>query len=47
MQGNYKVQWLQQVCLCIEAYLGLKTEISAHENEIWEVGTVMTQVSVY
>ena len=25
----------QQVCWCIEAYLGLKTELSEYENEIW------------
>ena len=34
MQGNYKVQRVQQVWLCTETYLGLKTELSEYEIEI-------------
>jgi len=29
--------------LCIEAYLDWKAELNEHENEIWEVGRVMTE----
>ena len=31
----------------MEAYLGWKTELNEHENEISEVGREMTQIHVY
>ena len=40
---NYKLQWVQQVWLCTKTYLGLKTELSEYETEIWEVSGVITQ----